>query len=87
MMMAAGQTPLNALVEPDNAANSMQMANPKPDLAALGTHIDELAKQLPRGTNPTLLHYLQKKSNEKAQLCLTGRDADNPGGTAGMLIS
>ena len=42
--------------------------------------IDELTKQLPRDTDPTLLHYLHKKSYEKARFYLQGRDAENQAG-------
>jgi hypothetical protein len=68
---------LNALVELQNVVNSMPTANPKPDLLPLFSQIDGLAKQLPRDTDPTLLHYLQKKSYEKARLYLEGRDGEN----------
>ena len=77
MMTPIEQTVLKALVELEQAVNSLRTANPKPDLPALFARIDELAKQLPRGTDPTLLHYLQKKSYEKARLFLQGRDAEN----------
>jgi len=36
-----------------------------------------------RGTDPQLLHYLQKKSYEKARLFLQGRDAENVQGSCG----
>jgi len=38
--------------------------------------IDNLASQLPKTTDGELLHYLQKKSYEKARLFLEGRNAD-----------
>jgi hypothetical protein len=68
---------LNALIELDNAVKSMPTANPKPNLLPIFSHIDELAKQLPRNADPTLLHYLHKKSYEKARLFLQDRDAEN----------
>ena len=77
MITAVEQNLLKALVELEKAGNSMRTAIPKPDLPALFAGIDELAKQLPRGTDPALLHYLQKKSYEKARLFLQGRDAEN----------
>jgi hypothetical protein len=80
MMTAIEQTLLTALVELEEAGNSMRTANPKPNLQALFARIDELANQLPRGTDPTLLHYMQKKSYEKARLFLRGRDAENQAG-------
>ena len=59
---------------------SLSAANPKPSLLPLFARLDELAKQLPSGTDPTLLHYLHKKSYEKARLYLQGRDAENQAG-------
>jgi hypothetical protein len=72
---------LKALVELDTAAKSMPSASPKPDLLPLFARIDGLAKQLPRDTDPALLHYFQKKSYEKARLYLQGRDAENQAGS------
>jgi hypothetical protein len=68
---------LDVLVELDNAVKTMSTANPKPNLMPLFTRIDDLTKQLPRNTDPALLHYLHKKSYEKARLYLQGRDAEN----------
>jgi hypothetical protein len=58
----------------------MPPANPKPDLLQFFARIDELARQLPSDADPALLHYLQKKSYEKARLHLQGRDAENRAG-------
>jgi hypothetical protein len=77
MITAREQTLLDALVKLEQAVTAGRTANPKPDLPALFARIDELAKQLPRGTDPELLHYLQKKSYQKARLFLQGRDAEN----------
>ena len=68
---------LAALVELDNAVKAMPTANPKPSLLPIFSRLDELTKQLPRDTDPTLLHYLHKKSYEKARLFLQDRDAEN----------
>jgi hypothetical protein len=68
---------LHALVELDNAVKSMPTANPKPNLLPIFSHIDALTKQLPRDADPALLHYLHKKSYEKARLYLQGRDGEN----------
>ena len=68
---------LDALVELDNAVKSMPAANPKPSLLPIFSRIDELARQLPRDADPALLHYLHKKSYEKARLFLQDRDAEN----------
>jgi hypothetical protein len=71
------QNILASLVELDVAVKSMPTANPKPSLLPLFARIDELTKQLPRDADPTLLHYLHKKSYEKARLWLQDRDAEN----------
>jgi hypothetical protein len=71
------QNILVALVELDNAVKTMPVTNPKPNLLPLFARIDELTKQLPRDADPTLLHYLHKKSYEKARLFLQDRDAEN----------
>lgn len=71
---------LGALIELDDAVKKMPSANPKPNLVPLFGRIDELTRQLPRQTDPALLHYLHKKSYEKARLYLQGRDAENQAG-------
>jgi hypothetical protein len=68
---------LSALAQLDSAVKTMAAANPKPNLMPLFAQIDELTNRLPRGTDPALLHYLHKKSYEKARLYLEGRDAEN----------
>lgn len=72
---------LTALTQLTETVKAMPTANPKPNLMPLFTRLDELTKQLPRDTDPTLLHYLHKKSYEKARLFLQGRDAENQVGT------
>ena len=71
---------LNTLVELDTAVKAMPSANPKLNLLKLFARIEELAKQLPHDTDPRLLHYLRKKSYEKARLFLQGLDAENVAG-------
>src|SRR5579859_2057846 len=61
---------LTALIQLDAAVKSMPTANPKPNLLPLFEHLDELTHKLPRNTDPTLLHYMHKKSFEKARLFL-----------------
>jgi len=72
---------LRALVELDAAVNSMATANPKPNLLPIFSRLDSLTRQLPKTTPPDLLHYLHKKSYEKARLWLEGRDAQNARGS------
>lgn len=68
---------LEALLELERAVAVMPTANPKPNLLPIFARIDQLAAQLPTDADPTLLHYLRKKSYEKARLFLQGRDAEN----------
>lgn len=79
-MTATEQTILQTLVELDAAVRSMPTANPKPNLLPIFSRLDALTNQLPRGTDAQLLHYLHKKSYEKARLFLSGRDAENAAG-------
>ena len=79
-MSALEQELLITLTELDQAVKSMSAANPKPKLLPLFARIDQLAGQLPSGTDPALLHYLQKKSYEKARLLLQGCDEQNAAG-------
>ncbi len=71
---------LTTLTALDLAAKSMATARPKPDLLALFSQVDQLAGQLPRQTDPVLLHYLHQKSYAKARLFLQGREAENQAG-------
>lgn len=79
-MTETEQAILQSLVELDNAVRTMPTANPKPNLLPLFTRLDELTRQLPKTTAPDLLHYLHKKSYEKARLWLEGRDSENARG-------
>ncbi len=71
---------LAALVQLAETVRTLAAASPKPGLLPLFEQIDRLASQLPRGTDPVLLHYLHKKSYEKARLFLQGREAENQAG-------
>jgi hypothetical protein len=79
-MTETEQAIFQSLVELDNAVKTMPAANPKPNLLPFFTRLDELTRQLPKDTSPDLLHYLHKKSYEKARLWLEGRDAENARG-------
>ena len=72
---------LTTLLELEDTVKTMRTANPKPDLQSRFARLDELTTKLPKGSDPDLLHYLQKKSYEKARLLLQGRDAENAKGT------
>jgi len=75
------QSILAALLDLEEAAGAMRGPGPKPDLRPLLVRLDELTAQLPRDADPNLLHYLHRKSYEKAKLLLQGRDAQNVRGT------
>jgi hypothetical protein len=69
---------LAALTQLENTVKAPATA--KPGLLPLFAEIDRLAAQLPPGTDPTLLHYLHKKSYAKARRFLEGREAENQAG-------
>jgi len=71
---------LESLLELERSVDSIKTANPKPNLVPLFGRIDELTRQLPPTTDPGLLHYLHKKSYQKARLFLQGRDGENAAG-------
>ena len=67
------QSILQSLLELESAVKSMPTANPKPNLLPLFARLDELTDELPEDASPELLHYLHKKSYEKARLWLEGK--------------
>jgi hypothetical protein len=71
---------LTALLQLDETVKTIATAQPKPSLLPLFARIDELTAQLPHDADPTLLHYLHKKSYEKARLFLQGRETENQAG-------
>ena len=81
LMTTAEHEILKALNELDGKVKSIATANPKPNLLPIFARLDELAGQLPKNNDPTLVHYLHKKSYEKARLYLLGREAENQRGT------
>ena len=66
---------LECLNELDRLVQSMRTAEPKPNLIPIFTRLDELTAQLSRNADPSLLHYLHKKSYEKARLFLEDLNA------------
>lgn len=84
-MSALEKKLLATLLELEAAVKSLPTANPKPDLLAYFTRLDQLTAELPRHTDPRLHHYLFKKSYEKARLFLQGEDAKNKIGNCGHL--
>jgi hypothetical protein len=63
---------LAALIELDQTVKNMGTAQPKPDLQPLFARLDDLASQLPKSSDPNLLHFLHRKSYERARLLLAG---------------
>jgi hypothetical protein len=71
---------LDALLGLERAVASMATASPKPNLIPMFERIDTLTRQLPPTTDPGLLHYLHKRSYQKARLWLQGRESENQAG-------
>jgi hypothetical protein len=82
-MTETEQAILKSLVDLESAVQLMPAANPKPNLMPPFARIDELTRGLPSNTDPTLLHYLHRKSYQKARRFLEGRDAENQAGNCG----
>jgi hypothetical protein len=76
-MTETEKTLLQVLVQLERTVREMPAAQPKPNLLPLFERLDELTAQLPKNTDPNLVHYLHKKSYEKARLWLEGREAEN----------
>ncbi|MBA4149710.1 MAG: hypothetical protein H0X66_16480 [Verrucomicrobia bacterium] len=66
------QSILDSLRDLDEKIRQMATVTPKPNLLPIFERLDNLARELPRGTDPDLIHYLHKKSYEKARLHLEG---------------
>ena len=66
---------LDALLELKDAIGRVN-TEPKPDLMAIFNRLDELTTQMPKDAPPDLLHYLHKKSYQKARLFLQGQDPE-----------
>ena len=69
------QALLDTLLELETAVAQVN-ADPKPDLMTLFNRLDELTAALPKDTPRDLLHYLHKKSFQKARLYLQGADPE-----------
>lgn len=75
-MTPTEQAILNALVTLDSQVKSAPPGRPMADLLPLFAKIDALASELPGTTDPELLHFLRKKSYEKARLWLEYRNSE-----------
>ena len=82
-MNATEQAVLDQLLVLESAVAGMRTASTTPDLRPILAGLDAVVRQLPPGTAPELLHYLHKRSYEKARLFLQGRDAENAAGNCG----
>ncbi len=71
---------MESLTELEGAVNQLATKQEKPNLAAIFEKIDQLTPRLPKDTDPSLLHYLHKKSYQKARLFLLGRESENARG-------
>ena len=76
-MTALEKSILDSLLDLERTVKAMPTSTPKPDLQPLFHRLDDLTRQLPKGTDANLLHYLNRKSYEKARLLLEGCDAEN----------
>ena len=72
-----------ALLDLDGAVKRMSATKAPVDLMPLFVRIDELGAQLPEGTDPQLVHFIQRKSFEKATLWLEGRKSAITRGVCG----
>lgn len=79
-MTETEQKVLAALLDLERTIEAMPHTTPKPSLLPLFTRLDELTRSMPVTSDPTLLHYLHKKSYQKARLFLQGREAENARG-------
>ena len=64
---------LNTLLELEQSARSLASSQSQPALRLLLARLDKLASQLPADAPPELLHYLQRKSYQKARAFLQQR--------------
>lgn len=82
-MTSAEQTVLDTLLDLEAKVATIKTAQPKPNLMPIFDQLDALTRALPSSTHPDLLHYLHKRSYQKARLFLQGRDAENAEGNCG----
>ena len=66
---------LRTLIELGEAVKTMRTAKSKPDLLPLFAKLDGFAANLPPDADSELIHFLQRKSYEKARARLEGRAA------------
>ena len=74
-MTTIEQQLLDALLELEDTIGRVN-TEPRPDLMAIFNRLDELTSQMPKDAPPDLLHYLHKKSYQKARLFLQRQDPE-----------
>jgi hypothetical protein len=74
---------LVALDDLEQTVKTMRDTNSRPNLQPVFAHLDELTRNLPKNSDPDLLHFMRNKSYEKARLLLAGRNSENQRGTFG----
>jgi hypothetical protein len=72
-MTAVEQRILETLLELETTVRELPRTQPKPSLIPFFDRLDVLTRELPPDADPSLLHYLHKKSYEKARLWLQDR--------------
>jgi hypothetical protein len=72
-----------ALLELDGTVKRMAATRTPVDLLPLFARIEELGAKLPPGTDPQLVHFIQRKSFEKAALWLEDRKSEITRGICG----
>ena len=82
-MESLEQALLDKLMELETASKNLATAEPKPNLMRLFGEIENLAGRLPQSSNPSLLHYLQRKSYQKARRLLQGENPESETPEAG----
>lgn len=68
---------LATLRELQRAAVGPRTGQDRPNLLDIFARLEDLTRQLPKDSDPNLLHYLHRKSYEKARLWLEERQAEN----------
>ncbi len=69
----------------DETVAAMSGNGPKVSILPMVQELARLTALLPPGTDSQLLHYLHKRSFEKARLFLEGRDGENIAGPCGHI--
>jgi len=77
------QAVLNKLVELEARVAHLAAHKSGPSLLPLFDQLQQLTREMPSTTDPTLMHYLHKQSWQKARLWLEGREAENVTGNCG----